>query len=183
MKKISNFCTYFLIILNSAFGFEVMDRWSHRFEKETVVKCADNEYSCDDFCGNKVQCIIKERVCRDCVGSTVYLTHIFDQIGRSIVNSDETVPDELFDFLKTKKFNSISSKSVYNVMDGVGDTDLAKRFLSLCPEGSTNPLMIFEVQDVSMLLGRPKFLICNQGENTKIYHVDFTGGVTVIESR
>jgi hypothetical protein len=68
-------------------------------------------------------------------------------------------------------------------MDGVADTDLLRRFKSLCPsEEFQNPIMIFEVEDVSMRLGRPKFLVCNQGENSRIFQVDFTGGIQVFDN-
>jgi hypothetical protein len=182
-NSLIKFAILSLLCLSLAYSFEVSDRWNHRFEKETILNCSESEYFCDDLCGMKFKCVVKERVCRDCIGSSVYLTHIFDQIGRSIINSDETQIDDLLELLKTGRFNSISAKSVYNIMDGVADTDLLRRFKSLCPsEEFQNPIMIFEVEDVSMRLGRPKFLVCNQGENSRIFQVDFTGGIQVFDN-
>jgi hypothetical protein len=169
-----------LLVVNSAFSIEVADRWNYKFQKEVIINCTESEYFCDDLCGKKDQCVIKEKVCRDCLGSTVYLTHIFDQIGRSIVASEEAQIEDMIELLETKRFSAITSTSVYNMVDAMGDKKIEKRFASLCPtEEYKNPVVIFETQEVSGLLGRPKLVVCNNGENTKVFHVNPNGGVLV----
>ncbi len=163
-----------------ASSIEVKDEWNHRFQKEVVISCGESEYFCDDLCGKKDQCVIKEKVCRDCIGSTVYLTHIFDQIGRSIVASDDAQIEDVLDLLKSNRFSTISSNSVYNMVDGTGNKDIERRFASLCPsEEYSKPVIIFETQEVSGLLGKPKLVVCNNGKNTKVFHIDPNGGVII----
>lgn len=170
----------FLFLIQTAFAVEVSDRWNYKFQKEVVVNCGESEYFCDDLCGKKDQCVIKEKVCRDCLGSTVYLTHIFDQIGRSIVASEEAQIEDMIELLRTKRFSAITSTSVYNMVDAMGDKKIEKRFASLCPsEEYKNPVVIFETQEVSGLLGKPKLVVCNNGENTKVFHINPNGGVVV----
>jgi len=86
----------------------------------------------------------------------------------------------MIELLKTKQFSAISSTSVYNMVDAIGDKKLEKRFASLCPsEEYKNPVIIFETQEVSGLLGKPKLVVCNNGENTKVFHINPNGGVVV----
>jgi len=169
-----------LFLSKSAFSIEVTDRFNHRFQKEVILNCGESEYFCDDLCGKKDKCVIKEKVCRDCIGSTVYLTHVFDQIGRSIVASDEAQIGDVLELLKSNRFSVISSNSVYNMVDGMGDKSIERRFGSLCPsEEYSKPVVIFETQEISGLLGQPKLVVCNNGENTKVFHIDPNGGVVV----
>jgi hypothetical protein len=169
-----------LFLSKSAFSIEITDRFNHRFQKEVILTCGESEYFCDDLCGKKDQCVIKEKVCRDCIGSTIYLTHVFDQIGRSIVAADEAKIEDMIELFRTKRFSILGPTSVYNMVDGTGNKDIERRFASLCPsEEYTHPIIIFETQEISNLLGKPKFLVCNNGENTKVFHVNPYGGVII----
>jgi hypothetical protein len=168
------------LVIKPAFSLEVTDRWNHKFQKEVVVTCEESEYFCEDLCEKKEQCILKEKVCRDCIGSTIYLTHVFDQIGRSIVASEEAQFEDMIELLGSNNFSVISSNSVYNMVDALGDKNIEKRFASLCPSQEfSRPTIIFEVKEVSGLLGKPKLIVCNNGENSKIFHVNSNGGVLV----
>ncbi len=179
-KLINSLIFISLFFCRSVLSVEVSERWNYKFQKEVVVNCGEGEYFCDDLCDKKDQCIIKEKVCRDCLGSTVYLTHIFDQIGRSIVASEEAQIEDMIELLKANRFSIITPTSVYNMVDAMGDKKIEKRFASLCPsEEFKNPMVIFDTQEVSGLLGKPKLIVCNNGENTKVFHINPNGEVVV----
>jgi len=167
-----------ILFSGSALSIELDSRWNYKFEKEVVLTCSQDEYFCEDLCENKERCIIKENVCRDCIGSTPYLTHVFNQIGRSIVSEGIEAPvEDLIELLRDGKFSSISSKSIYNHVDRFGSNKIMSKFESLCDYESQNPVMIFETQEVSKLLGKPKYLICNNNDNTKLFYLNPNGGI------
>ncbi len=86
----------------------------------------------------------------------------------------------MLEILKSERFSAISSNSVYNMVDALGDKNIEKRFGSLCPsEEYAKPVIIFETQEISGLLGQPKLVVCNNGENTKVFHLDPNGGVII----
>lgn len=94
--------------------------------------------------------------------------------------SEEAQIEDMIDLLKTKRFSVITSTSVYNMVDAMGDKKIEKRFATLCPsEEYTSPVVIFETQEVSGLLGKPKLVVCNNGTNTKVFHINPNGGMII----
>ncbi|TDJ07851.1 MAG: hypothetical protein E2O68_03025 [Deltaproteobacteria bacterium] len=166
-----------ILLSGSALSVELDARWNYKFEKEVVLTCSEDEFFCEDLCESKEKCIIKENVCRDCIGSTPYLTHVFNQLGRSIVKTDEAQVEDLVELLKSNHFAAITSKSVYNHVDRFGTEKIADKFGALCDFTAKNPVMVFEVKKVSKLLGAPKFLVCG----SEIFHVDANGGAVLLE--
>jgi hypothetical protein len=148
--------------------------WNFKFEKELIISCNEDEYYCDDLCLNQKVCVIKEKLCRDCLGSTPYMTHIFNQIGKSIVSTEEDVlMEDVFDFIKGENFATLTSRSVYNSVDRFNSELMQEKFRSLCVSGDVeSPMMIFATQEVSNLLAKGLYVICNE----KAYRVDMMGG-------
>jgi hypothetical protein len=166
-----------ILLSGSALSIELDSRWNYKFEKEVILTCSEDEFFCEDLCESKDSCVIKESVCRDCIGSTPYLTHVFNQLGRAIVKSDEAQVEDLVELLKSEHFSTITSKSVYNHVDRYGTDKLADKFGALCDFTADKPVMVFEVKEVSNLMGTPKFLVCG----SEIFHVDPTGGAVLLE--
>jgi hypothetical protein len=166
-----------LVLLLSGFAqsIEIESRWNYRFEKEVVMSCFDDEYFCEDLCENKTQCVIEEKVCRDCIGSTPYLTHVFNQLGKSIVKSQKAQAEDLLELLETGHFATINSKSIYNHVDRYGSSVVLDKFKALCEVD--DPTVFFEVETISKLLGKPKLLVCGQ----EFFHMDANGGVILSE--
>ena len=166
-----------ILFSGSALSIEMDARWNYKFEKEVVLTCSEDEFFCEDLCESKDKCVIKENVCRDCIGSTPYLTHVFNQLGKSIVKSDAAQVEDLVELLKTDSFATVNVKSIYNNVDTFGSNKIIDKFGALCDYTSEKPVMVFEVKEVSQLLGKPKFLVCG----SEIFHVDANGGVVLLE--
>ena len=172
-----------LLFSLNTFAFRVESGWNDFFEKEVLLKCKVGDYSCEDFCGKTKECKITEEFCRDCIGTSVYLTYIFNHIGKTIVRTEEEVSlYDFYDLVRSNKFSTLTSSSVYNHVDVFGANDLLTKFENLCfPYYDPNPVLFYEVQKVSRLLGKPKFLVCNDLGGTKIFKIGTPGsGVDLI---
>ena len=165
--------TILILFSSIANSYEFVSGWSPFFEKELKMVCSEGDYSCDQLCQNDSECLFEEKVCRNCIGSSIYLTHIFDNVGKSIVRREEKASFyELFDLINFKLFSSISSKSIYNHVTGYNSKELKEKFQSLClPYKVEYPVIIFEMDTISGYLGKPKYLICNDPEGTQIFRM------------
>ena len=137
-----------ILLSGSALSMEMDSRWNYKFEKEVVLTCSEDEFFCEDLCESKDKCVIKENVCRDCIGSTPYLTHVFNQLGKSIVKSDAAQVEDLVELLETDSFATISVKSIYNNVDTFGSNKIIDKFGALCDFTADKPIMVFEVKEV-----------------------------------
>jgi hypothetical protein len=179
---------FFLLAIIAIRGeaFNVEARWNQLFQKEVVLKCNNGDYFCQDLCGKKLECIFKEKVCRDCIGTSIYLSFIFEYLGKSVVRIDKEASDyELIDLFKSGNFTTLTSKSIYNHVDGFDSVDLRAKFSDLCkPLSDPYPVIVFEKEKGVSPLKNPKFLICNQNseEIRKVdifYMGNFSDGVEI----
>ena len=154
-------------------AFTVTAGWNPFFEKEVTLNCANGDYFCEDFCSKKSQCIIKEGPCRNCIGSDTYLTYIFNYVGKSIVRTEEEVSEyELIDFLKKGMFSTLSAKSIYNHVESFNGSVIKTKFQRLCaPYKDEYPIILYNVEEVSFLLKKPEFVLCNDPSGIKIFRV------------
>ena len=173
MKK--SFILIFLLTAANSWSLEIKSGWNFKFEKEVTLACSEDEYFCDDFCDNRKKCIIKEEICRDCIGPTPYLTHVFNQLGKSIVKSEKAYEEDVLELLGSKNFASINKKSVYNHVDRFNSPRTKEKFEALCDFQVPNPVILFETENISKKLGKPKFLICGDS----FFHMDPYGGVVL----
>lgn len=124
------------------------------------MSCGEDEYQCEDFCGEKI-CKIEEKVCRNCIGSNLLITHIFRDMGRTFRNSGNEISYyEVLETLSTNLFASFTSKSIYNIVERYDSPKLRKKFQSLCDNGTEYPVVIFGINKVSRILDEVKFVLC-----------------------
>jgi hypothetical protein len=174
--------TALLLILglsNSAFSFTLETRWNYKFEKETVLSCRSEDFLCQDIC-QKDKCVKKETICRDCIGSSIYLTHFFTQIGKSIVKSDEAMVEDLRDLILDEGFVTIDARSIYNHVTAFNDLEIRTKLKSLClPLIDEQPVVVLKTNKGSKLIQKALFVVCKSGETSTVFHLDNNGGVEV----
>jgi len=177
MRNFKRLLILTLLIAGNAFALQLESGWNYKFEKEVFLKCTEDEYICDDFCENKKHCRIKEKICRDCVGSSIYMTHFFNNLGKSIVSSGVEIPvEELLAMLENGAFATITAKSVYNHIDFFNGSKIQEKFSFLCQGYNVeSPLVFLETNPVSKMPIGAKYLVC--GEN--IFSMDNFGGVSL----
>ncbi|MFT6604635.1 MAG: hypothetical protein ACJARO_002158, partial [Bacteriovoracaceae bacterium] len=149
---------FLLISANSAFAISYESIWTEDYKKNVIMTCSEDEFQCEDLCG-KSSCVIKEKVCRNCIGSNIRITHIFRDMGRSFTNTGNEVSYyEVLEILGSGHFATFTSKSIYNIVERYDSAKLRKKFQSLCPNEINYPIVIFSTKKVSRILDEVKFV-------------------------
>lgn len=167
---------YFLILtllLISTFAqagvyFEV--NWNSDLRKELVVSCDNGSGFCQNLCGETSQCIKLEGACRDCIGTSLMMTNIINELGRTIVNSSNlSVESEFLNLVASNEFVTLAPNDVYNVIDAAGSIRAMKKFELLCPEGSLDQIVFLKVNPFTRKVIAPQAVYCMMEEGSLIY--------------
>ena len=111
-------------------------------------------------CGEEKMCEFKEGICRDCIGTSLYMTSLFNGMG-SIYRSTEFVrSSELLDLIERGDFITLSSRSIYNHVESFDSDKLKARFQVLCRDGSEYPLVFIAAERGSRLPGDVLYVTC-----------------------
>lgn len=149
-----------LIFSTNSMAINYESVWTEDFRKNVIMSCSEEEFQCEDLCGQKT-CEIKEKVCRNCIGSDVYVTHIFRDMGRSFRNlGNEVSYYEVLERLSEGKFATFTSRSIYNQIERFDSVGLRKKFQSLCSNETEYPVVVFKIAEVSRKLEEVQFVIC-----------------------
>ena len=144
-------------------AFEVKEAWNSRNQKIVSITCFNNTNMCDRLCRDDRQCNIPEPSCTDCVGTSIYMTYLFQEMGRYIRNTHIELDDyALIDLLDSGRFISLSAKSVYNHVDSFNSFALQRRFRSMCSDGTPHPVVFLD-QNRSGKAGQPIMVWCESG--------------------
>lgn len=162
----------FLFSLNS-FALTLENQWNLKFQKELVVSCDESEvYLCTELCEDEKKCVVKEEVCRDCVANTAQMSDIFRNMGRTYTNSEsEADLRDVVELIKSGKFVTITSKSLYNLSFEFDAFEIRQGFQSLC-KGVAYPVVVFDKLENGSI-GNVQFVGCDKNA----YIMDHDGGV------
>jgi hypothetical protein len=156
---------YILILLfklSTASAFQSSEFWDQQNRLHLNFQCTNAEPFCFDLCQKNETCSFEEKVCVNCVGTSLLITSIFEQMGSLFQNTNEEISSyEFIDFIKQKKFVSFSSKSPFNQFESYDSPALKSRFQSLCGNQTDYPLVLFELNERSQTLKKIKFVICD----------------------
>lgn len=148
--------------LVSLLSFE--EFWNADLRPFLSLTCSgENTKYCSMVCtlDDQSNCSIPMPVCRDCIGTSLLVTNIFEGMGIRYRNSGRIVElSEFFTFLQKSQFVTFSSKSVYNHVDSYDSPVLRNRFKSLCSEETEYPIVFFEINPKGSRLGKVRYLTC-----------------------
>ncbi len=148
--------------IESNLSFE--EYWSVELEPFLNINCqGDYKSFCQKVCNVEADksCSIPMPVCRDCIGTSLLITNIFESMGIRYRNSGNHISNEVFsEYLSRKQFVTFSSKSVYNHVDSYDSQNLRNRFKSLCTEEIESPIVFFDINPKGNRLGKVRFLAC-----------------------
>ena len=126
------------------------------------ITCDSKDSYCSQICNNESSCEIRQTACRDCIGTSLLMTNIFEDMGISYRSTNEIVSNyELVDFLQLGLFVTFSSKSIYNQTDSYDSDGLRAKFLSLCPLNAENSLVFFSLKNKTRVIDEVKYVICD----------------------
>jgi len=161
--KVLIFLNVIFLYSFSAFGLEVTTNWNDKYQKEVILNCSADNYSntCEQVCDSDTKCVIAEKTCFNCLGSSVYLTHLFKQMGQSYRSTGDIADDYSFvDFLLKGEFATLTSKSIYNNVDRFNSAALRDRFQSLCTNSTEYPVVFLESVGERNALGKVRYVTC-----------------------
>jgi hypothetical protein len=133
----------FIISSLSSFSMSITTDWTQDSRKILKLACSEEEVTCEKVC-QKSTCEIEEKVCVDCVGTSITMTFAFQEMGRILHNTGESV-DAYFlaDLINSKNFITLTSRSLYNLVDRFNSFSLRSKFSSLCDDGTRYPTVFF----------------------------------------
>lgn len=149
-----------LILPKLLFAFEISTKWSDSANKYLELSCR-NSYECQEFCAGG-QCQVQEKVCRNCIGTSISMSYAFQEMGRAYVSSYELDEYFLFELLSRGEFVSLTSRSLYNLIDRFDSLVLRRKFQSLCRDGTQYPVVFFDATAAGEL-GEIQAVWCKSG--------------------
>ncbi len=144
-----------------SFALQLETVWTERAEKNLSLTC-EGEETCVRYCQEKESCTVVEKVCKNCVGTSLAMTFAFNEMGRSLVASEKLDDYALFDLLEKNSFVSLTSRSVYNLVERFDSSSLKTKFRSLCEDGTRYPVVFFG-KTASGEMGRVQAVWCESG--------------------
>lgn len=168
-------CLAALLVTTSANALVLEAKWNKELKKEVTLSCESNEADrCHHLCEDEEKCVIPESFCRNCAGTTMYLKNLFTEMGRIYVSirSEEVLLTDLLDFIKTRNFVTLTSKSVYNFVDKFDSLTIRNRFQRLCGGKTEYPIVFLEASPHSRILGKVRYVFCqNEKDEDMSYSV------------
>lgn len=159
MIKFIKFFSFF-IFSASIMAFNIDTSWTADSRKVLNITC-DDDNICTQFCDGD-SCQVEEKVCKNCVGTSITMTYAFREMGRALVSTEEISSYELFDLLSSGNFVSLTSRSVYNLIFRFDARELKSKFRSLCQDGTRYPVVFYNTIN-SGELGEVKAVWCDSG--------------------
>ncbi|MDD4974340.1 MAG: hypothetical protein PHY93_08300 [Bacteriovorax sp.] len=160
-------------------GWSASEYWDESYSPKLKIICDKDESLCNQLCNIETGCEINQVVCRDCIGTSILMTNIFEGMGTSYRSTSENISTyEFVDFLKQGMYVTFSSKSIYNQTDSYDSATLKEKFLSLCPENTDNALVFFSLGHASNVLDEVKYVTCD----SNIFRMNDNPDIVVNES-
>jgi hypothetical protein len=147
--------------MSSALSFELLEQWSTDYSPELKATCSSMDQLCLALCDNEFECTIPVKTCKDCVGTSILMTNIFDRMGLGYRNSGKDVDSsELIELIRSGDFVTFTSKSVYNQTDSFDSAPMKARFKTLCPRSVDYPVVFFSLKEKSSIINEVKYVAC-----------------------
>lgn len=160
-KILTNTSIIILFSISSAFSFELLEQWSTDYSPELKATCSSMDQLCLTLCDNEFECTIPVKTCKDCIGTSVLMTNIFDRMGLGYRNSGKEIDSsELIELIRSGNFVTFTSKSVYNQTDSFDSAPMKARFKTLCPNDVDYPVVFFSLKERSSILSEVKYVAC-----------------------
>lgn len=147
--------------MNLSYSFVISEVWNSENSPMMNSTCSTNERFCKELCNQEGECSFNVKVCKDCVGTSILMTNIFEQMGTQYRNTGSQVSEyELIDFIKEQNFVIFSSRSIYNQIDSFDGPVIRARFQSLCSSGIEYPVVFFQLKEKSSVINEIKYVVC-----------------------
>ncbi len=151
----------FFLKIQLSYSVEISELWNDQNRPYLILECLPQDKLCSATCANEGQCAIEQKVCKDCVGTSILMTNIFERMGIFYRNSGNKISTQEFaHFLQDHNFVTFTSRSIYNQTDSFDSPQTKARYQSLCPDQTEYPVVFFELKAKSSVLNAVKYVAC-----------------------
>lgn len=165
-----------LVLSLSIQAAEVYSTWTQDYTKHVSINCYHRDGDlCAQICEAQSKCIYPERPCRNCMSSSIMLTHLFKDLNLYYDRGSEVDHFEFSEFLESRHFSSFSALSLMNYNSGAPHLSrrIEKTFKRLCPgERTRYPTIFFSIETFTRELREPQYVACNDdSRNPRVYRL------------
>lgn len=169
---------FIMVIPKYSFSAEFAGNWTQELEHELVVSCLEGELLCRDLC-NKNECRIKQTICRDCIGTSIFMAQIFQSFTEAYSLTGRELSDsETIQFLKTKKLVSIETNSPFNVFDDSNSLKFDRNLSRMCGGFGSFPLLLGTLGK-SGSIESLNYLVCHTEDGARVMELAHSPEVVV----
>lgn len=168
------------LISFSALSWDAREDWSSDLNQELVINCEGHESLCKETCQDQYQCRIEAGYCRNCIGTNLFLSYFYQEVGRWFTNSREKVSSEfLQEYLKDQKFILLTASSPYNIFSSVNDMKIERAFNSLCTADWNSFPIVLGVLNKRKELTKVTAVICHGDNGAEIFKLNAAPEISV----
>jgi hypothetical protein len=162
-----------LFLTLSAHSWEAKEDWSSDLNQELVINCESNETLCRETCNEQYQCRVEAGYCRNCIGTNLFLSYFYQEVGRWFSNSKEKVSSEfLKGYLQNKNFILLTASGPYNIFTSVNDMRMEQAFNSLCPSKWNSFPVVIGALNRRQELTKVVAVICHGDAGAEIFKLN-----------
>jgi hypothetical protein len=159
-----------LVIFSLNFNLKAFEsiasNWTTYYSKVITITCNTQQTNtmnaCTQLCGDELQCHIYEDFCHSCLGTELFMTNLFRDIGTKIIPSNEYNKASAIELISSGNFVTFDSKSIFNLLGSYDNSRLRQNFQSLCTDGTERPI-IFTKVDYKRRPIKNEFVWCKNG--------------------
>ena len=105
-----------------------------------AVSCAPHESFCRELCGES-ECSMDTNLCKDCVGSSLFLTELYRSVGRSLLPAEQVPQSEVISSLKTTPMMVVDRRFFLNIQEDYNSFDFKEYYARLCNYEDEMPIL------------------------------------------
>lgn len=138
---------FLLILLGSARSYAMNFQVQMNPSPRLKVQCQASDKECVELCVNELECVIKTNLCRDCLGSSLFMTEMYRSLGRSLLPAKKVSADKVFKALKENRMMVIDRRFFLNIIEDSNSFDFKEYYSLLCSHQDQMPILFIELND------------------------------------
>ncbi len=155
-------------------------KWESDYKKYLTLKCGEKNRVCRNICKANI-CKIEEKECFNCVGTSIFMTNLFQELGRTITSnlSSYYTKGKIYEAIEGNKI-FMTSKSIYNIYSKYNSRKVQRQFSKLCRTKSVeDPILVIDVFEGTNEPYQPSFVICQDKEGYKVHEMQVDSDIEV----
>ena len=134
-----------LVLLGGSNSFAMSFKVQMNPSPRVNVSCLPSENECLSLCDQKSECVIETNLCRDCMGSSLFMTELYRSLGRSLLPEKKLSTENILKALKEKQMMVIDRRFFLNIIEDSNSFDFKEYYSLLCDYQDKMPILFVEL--------------------------------------